>query len=56
VRRDAGAPSGTIVYGCPVASMTLVTAPHATLPFRTAHALEISADDANLDEKLRSES
>jgi len=53
---DAGAPSGTIVYGCPVASMTLVTAPHATLPFRTAHALEISADDANLDEKLRGES
>jgi dTDP-glucose pyrophosphorylase len=52
----AGAPAGQVLYGCPVASMTLVAAPHATLPFRTAHAVELGPDDANLDEKLRGES
>jgi hypothetical protein len=51
----AGAPKATITYGCPISSYTLVTAPHATLPFRTAHAVELDPSDANLAEKLRGE-
>lgn len=51
----AGAPPGAVLWGCPTAALTLLTAPHATLPFRTAHAQEIAPDDANLAEKLRSE-
>jgi hypothetical protein len=48
----AQAPAGSVMYGCPISSVTLVSAPHATLPFRTAHALELSATDDNLFEKF----
>ncbi|MEZ4365365.1 MAG: hypothetical protein R2939_03635 [Kofleriaceae bacterium] len=41
-----------VVYECPIASWTLVTAPHATLPFQTSHALEHGPNDANLVEKI----
>lgn len=53
--RSAGAPPGSVLYGCPISAYTLVTAPHATMPFTTAHALELDPGDANLLEKLRSE-
>jgi len=52
---DAGAPEGRIVYDCPTAKWLLLTSPHATLPFRTAEALELNADDVNLDEMIRGE-
>ncbi len=47
--------SGQIVYGCPIASWNLVTAPHPTLPFQTARALEQSPDDPNLLAKITGE-
>jgi dTDP-glucose pyrophosphorylase len=53
---SAGAPPGQVLYGCPVASLMLVSSPHPTLPFLTAQALELGADDANMDEKLRGDS
>jgi len=51
----AGAPAGTTVFGCPVANFTLVTAPHPTLPFPTARALETSPVEEHVAEKLRGE-
>ncbi len=51
--KAAGAPEGTVTYGCPVAAMTLVSAPHATLPFLTVSSLEVPTTDDNLLEKLR---
>lgn len=49
----AGLPAGQVVYDCPVAKWTLVTAPHGTLPFRTSDALELLPDDVNLSESIR---
>lgn len=48
----AGLTAGKIVYGCPIASWNLVTAPHPTLPFLTSNAFEQSPEDLNLVEKL----
>lgn len=44
--------TGKVIYGCPIASWTLVTSPHPTLPFLTSHAMEHQADDPHLLEKL----
>ena len=52
---SAGLPEGQIVFDCPIAKWLLVTAPHATLPFRTVDSLELSPDDPNLAESLRGE-
>ncbi len=52
---DAGL-VGKVVYGCPIASWSLVTSPHPTLPFQTSQAMEHSADDPNLLEKLLGDS
>ena len=52
---SAGLPAGQVVYGCPTAAFTLVTAAHPTLPFETSHALELSPDDPNLASKLAGE-
>lgn len=52
---DAQLPAGQIVFDCPIAKWLLVTAPHATLPFRTVEALELAPDDENLAESLRGE-
>lgn len=49
-----GLPVNKIVYGCPIAAWSLITAPHPTLPFVTCDALEQSPDDPNLVEKLAS--
>lgn len=49
---DAALPPGKIVFGCPIASWTLLTAPHPTLPFQTSHAIEQPPDDPNLLEKI----
>lgn len=51
----AGAPPGRTLFGCPVSNFTLVTAPHPTLPFPTARALETLPHDEHLFEKLRGE-
>ncbi|MCC6993609.1 MAG: hypothetical protein IT370_03165 [Deltaproteobacteria bacterium] len=52
---DAGLPAGKVVYGCPTAAFTLVTAPHPTMPFETSHALELSPEDPHLYSKLLGE-
>jgi hypothetical protein len=52
---SAGAPAGNTLYGCPVANFTLVTAPHPTLPFNTARAIETSPVDEQVAEKVRGE-
>lgn len=44
----AGLPEGTIVWNCPIAKWSLVTAPHPTLPFTTSEASEIAPDRADL--------
>jgi dTDP-glucose pyrophosphorylase len=49
-------PQGQVVYGCPVSSWVLLTAPHPTLPFQTSHALELDASDGNLLSKILGES
>ena len=49
---DVGLGPAQVVYGCPISSWVMVTAPHATLPFQTAHALELAADDPNLVSKI----
>lgn len=49
----AGLPEAHVVYDCPVAKWTLVTAPHSTLPFRTSDALELAPADVNLSETIR---
>ena len=51
----AGLPAGQVVYGCPIASWNLLTAPHPTLPFLTSNAFEQVADDPNLIDKLLGE-
>jgi hypothetical protein len=50
--RAADAPEGPIVFDCPIAKWMLLAAPHATLPFRTVEALEVSPDEVNLTEAL----
>ena len=54
--REAEAPEGQIVFNCPIAKWMLLTAPHATLPFRTVGALEMSPDEQNLTESLLGDS
>jgi len=51
--RDAGLPEGDVLWGCPIAKWTLLTAPHATLPFQTGQALELHPDDPNLVETIQ---
>jgi bifunctional N-acetylglucosamine-1-phosphate-uridyltransferase/glucosamine-1-phosphate-acetyltransferase GlmU-like protein len=51
----AGLPSGQLLLDCPVAQWVLVTAPHASLPFQTSRALEVSPTAMNLAEKLSGE-
>lgn len=51
--KKAGAPEAPILFGCPVASLTLVSSPDVTLPFVTSLATELSPEDTNLLEKLR---
>lgn len=48
----AGVPQGQLVFDCPLTGWTLVGAPEPSLPFTTVHALELSADDPNVVEKL----
>lgn len=52
----AGLPSARVVYGCPISSWVMLTAPHPTLPFQTSHALELLPDDPHLLGKLGFES
>jgi hypothetical protein len=47
-----GLPSGPIVFDCRIAQWTLVTSPHASLPFATCGAVEINPEDPNLFEKM----
>ena len=54
--RAAALPQGQVVFGCPVSSWVLLTAPHPTLPFQTGHALELDAADGNLLSKILGES
>ena len=49
----AGLPEADILFDCPITAWTLVTAPHATLPVRTAHAVELDPADPNVLERLR---
>jgi hypothetical protein len=46
--RAAGLPPGPVVWNCPGAQWKLLTAPHATLPFRTGQALELRPDAPDL--------
>lgn len=50
-----GLAGAQVVYGCPIASWSVVTSPHATMPFQTSHAAELAADDPLLLEKLLGE-
>lgn len=49
----AGLPEGQIVWECPAAAWHLVTAPHPTLPLRTALASELDPHAQNLTEALK---
>lgn len=44
-----------VIYGCPIASWNLVTAPHPTLPFHTSEAIEQDPTDPDLLNKLLGE-
>lgn len=48
----AGLEGAQVVYGCPISPWTLVTSPDPTTPFQTSLALELAADDPNLEAKL----
>ena len=50
--READTPEGDVLYDCPVSRWSLVTSPHATLPFPTSSAKELAPDDPMLEEKL----
>jgi GTP:adenosylcobinamide-phosphate guanylyltransferase len=47
-----GLPAARVVYGCPISTWALLTAPHPTLPFQTSRAFELQPDDPNLLAKL----
>ena len=47
-----GLPPGPIVSDCRIAQWTLLTSPHASLPFATCAAVEIDPEDPNLVEKI----
>ncbi|HEU4731760.1 MAG TPA: hypothetical protein VFT22_27880 [Kofleriaceae bacterium] len=47
-----GLPAGRVIYGCPISTWVMLTAPDPTLPFQTSHALELLPDDPNLAGKL----
>ncbi|MBA7465740.1 hypothetical protein ES707_00910 [subsurface metagenome] len=47
-----GLPSGPLVFDCRIAQWTLLTSPHASLPFATCGAVEIDPADPNLQEKI----
>ncbi|MCP4618188.1 MAG: hypothetical protein GY844_17355 [Bradyrhizobium sp.] len=47
-----GLPSGPIVFDCRIAQWTLLTSPHASLPFATCGSVEIDPADPNLFEKI----
>jgi GTP:adenosylcobinamide-phosphate guanylyltransferase len=53
---ELGLPAARVVYGCPMSTWVMATAPHPTLPFQTGHALELVPDDPNLLGKLSLES
>jgi len=48
----AGLPAARVIYGCPISTWVMLTAPDPTLPFQTSHALELLPDDPNLAGKL----
>lgn len=47
-----GLPNARLLMGCDLAQWTLVTSPHASLPYVTSRAREVSPYDQNLREKL----
>lgn len=49
---EVGLPTSRVVYGCPISTWVMLTAPHPTLPFQTSHALELQPADENLLGKL----
>lgn len=49
---SVGLPAARVVYGCPISTWVMLTAPDPTLPFQTSHALELLPDDPNLAGKL----
>ena len=51
----AGVPRGAVLYGCPLGAVTLISAPHATLPLRSVTAVEVSPEDPSILERLREE-
>jgi hypothetical protein len=53
---QAELPAGQVVFGCPISSWVMVTAPHPTMPIQTSHALELSPGDQNLLSKMLGES
>lgn len=53
--RENNLPEAPMVFECPIAKWTLVTAPHATMPFHTCSALELSPDHPNLVDSLAGE-
>ena len=48
----AGLPASRVIYGCPISTWVMLTAPDPTLPFQTSHALELLPTDPNLTGKL----
>jgi hypothetical protein len=51
----AGLPAADVLYECPVSAWVMLTAPHATLPFQTSHAIELAASDPHLAQKVLGE-
>lgn len=47
-----GLPKSRLLMGCDLAQWTLVTSPHASIPYVTSRARELSPHDENLLEKL----
>lgn len=47
-----GLPEARLIMECDLAQWTLVTSPHASLPYVTSRARELSPDDQNILEKL----
>jgi hypothetical protein len=50
--KSQGLPANDVIYDCPLARYDLIAAPHPTLPFATARAREMAADDARLFDVL----
>lgn len=50
--RNSGLPEGQLLMECDLSQWTLVTSPHASMPYVTSKAREVNPDDENLIEKL----